>query len=677
MDKINIISNILSNTEDINQCAKTLENININNVTDIELLHTSRYVALEKADFNNQSNITATLTEILDELNNITSKNPTNDNDDSSIVSLQLSSILDTILNNLSNNNCKIYIYRYFFMCSMDDLAALCDCSIDDAKMVLSSTNSALESELEKANIQCSSKTLLESFADIDNNYISIALGNGSIKKDTNNTATDNNSKGNLLKKIKGLSGKQIFNICFGVAIVVLFITAIVLYTSDTTKPASTSDAASEEISDSTRILSEILTADYGVVTVNIDKLLSYTTETYAYSGIGTYMTEHFSGTYYTIKLNKDVPLEACIGEKISVLSSDDMTQSCYKLLGSDSMKYIIQEKDGAYSLYGLEFINCNVSGTIADGNLSLYELTSEFYGLSSSADINKIYVSDEHTLANYDDLFVKKLINEPDDLSNIFSGMIECKYNIDATVQVMNGVDYTYDYFYNNSVQLIIELYDGTIIDSLYYRPGDYYIFDSNLNIAFNPDAVYADLLSDMTYDESMADEIEIIQGESSEEIKRIKINKIGRYFDAMFSFPHHKRESIPPEEWAFSTNLIEVDNTTISISFMQSNQSNPIDNLYYNGDHTIEKLENNVWSELPYNATYLPDETLPFVTSLNGSAYNHTLTINFRRKYDTLTAGKYRLGFKIYDGNSEDINNPISKTIYVEFELSETDLN
>ena len=52
MDKINIISNILSNTEDINQCAKTLENININNVTDIELLHTSRYVALEKADFN-------------------------------------------------------------------------------------------------------------------------------------------------------------------------------------------------------------------------------------------------------------------------------------------------------------------------------------------------------------------------------------------------------------------------------------------------------------------------------------------------------------------------------------------------------------------------------------------------------------------------------------------------
>ena len=80
-----------------------------------------QYEALDKIDFTARTNASGNFKEILDELNTIN----INDTCETTIISLQLSSILDQVLHKLSKFDQKIYIYRYFYAHSIEVITGL------------------------------------------------------------------------------------------------------------------------------------------------------------------------------------------------------------------------------------------------------------------------------------------------------------------------------------------------------------------------------------------------------------------------------------------------------------------------------------------------------------------------------------------------------------------------
>ena len=233
MEYTKIINNILIDPEQISKCLNKLEDLKIDNTPNTELLHVARYLALENIDLNNSINASSTINEIVNELNCIATNN---DNDDDTIISLKLSAIYDSVLSKLSKFEKKIYIYRYFFVESLDNISTICDCSTSSITKALSSINSTIKSELDNENIHCSLITLLKSFSDIDNSHLMVIIGknlndNDETKKETN---TQNND---LISKLKNISYKKILNACFASIIIILIIVIVFLFNK---KPNST-----------------------------------------------------------------------------------------------------------------------------------------------------------------------------------------------------------------------------------------------------------------------------------------------------------------------------------------------------------------------------------------------------------------------------------------------------
>jgi DNA-directed RNA polymerase specialized sigma24 family protein len=177
MEYTDIIHNLLAEPEHIKQCLDTISKLESTISSQVELLHLTRHITLEKIDFDTKSNSSDTLKEILKELECPTNK--TSDTDDS-ILSLKISSILDSFIQNLSANDRNIYIFRYFFGYSIDNISSLCNCSTNNIRKVLSATNSMVITELKNAGIQYTTKTLLNSFGDIDDKHLISTVNNES-----------------------------------------------------------------------------------------------------------------------------------------------------------------------------------------------------------------------------------------------------------------------------------------------------------------------------------------------------------------------------------------------------------------------------------------------------------------------------------------------------------------
>lgn len=109
MEYKNVINNILTEPNQISKCINTLEKSEEDGRPLSELLHIARYLALENADFDSLTNVSDTFNSILNELDCVTSHTTSKD----TVISLQISSILDSVLEKLSKTELKIYIYRY------------------------------------------------------------------------------------------------------------------------------------------------------------------------------------------------------------------------------------------------------------------------------------------------------------------------------------------------------------------------------------------------------------------------------------------------------------------------------------------------------------------------------------------------------------------------------------
>ena len=634
-----IIQNILGDSELIAQCKKTISQIEASGAPATELFQASRFLSLERVDFETGEGASDTLKEVLIELNSLMESHNTsigkNTQDDSgnTITSLQLSSILDSILQKVSKNEQRIYLYRYFFIYSTSDVASLCHCHTSNITKTLTSINTMLKYELKKANLNCNTSTLLKSFADIDTRHLTTIISNV--------IDTDNEESGKKTTKAGySISWKKVLNLSFAVLFVVLVITNLYLITDGfKPRPFDNNDIINEEQANNYLPYKDLFIYRNGKETVNINAILDCVISENYSNGAVSYESKNFVGIYSSLSLKDNIPLADCIGEEIPKMQH--ASNQYYKLKGLNSVQYIIQKSYDTYRLYYLTNIFQRADLTETPIDTSYFEILHDFYGIESDVDIECITMSNAYLFTGFDDNYVKKLIDDPNDISQILYILNNCKYNDtsnnpESNVPQINNSNFSTDYLLNTSVKLAIKKKDGTIIEGIYYRPDYHYFYDIS-NYSFS------------------------ITEDSSE--------SLGKYLDNMLDLTQHDREPIDPANWNLDIQIDRMQLAELHLTFMQ--KGTPINGLYIGQDFTIEKYDDGKWVELPTHSVYDKNTTSKFYTSIACHNGHSGYSCSINKKYSgTPDIGKYRFTFTVYDSFSKDLNNPVSRNYTVEYE-------
>ena len=671
MDYTKIINNILIDPDQTSKCLNKLEELKLDNTPNTELLHVARYLALENIDLNNPINTSSTINEIINELSYITTNN---DNTNDTIIALKLSSIYDSVLSKLSKSEKKVYIYRYFFAESLNNISSICDCSTSSITKTLSSINSTIKSELANENINCSLITLLKSFSDIDNNHLMVITGNP--LNDNDDTKKDANTQtNNLISKLRNISYKKLLNACFASIIIILIIIIAFLFNKKPNSTNSNNIKNNTTIDDTTDKFDKLFSVTKNKIVVNVNELLEYRNDSNYNSDI-TLNTENFSGPYEQIPLDESVPLVDCLGDKIDTLHSNSNECEFYKLKGHRDSQYIIRYKSGNYSLFKLSYVHYINDETEIPDSAVFSEVAKNFYGLFTSAQIINITAQNLHITANYDDIYVKRLIDTPTDIEDIYNIMSDSKYVYTLNTDMAYDNQLSYDYLMNTSVKLIIELYDGTMIDSIYYRPEYNYFFEANTFMAFMPEAEYTSLSNinklSLFGNPVPYEETDITANESGEDVTIVKANLKGAYLDTMFGFKNHEAKVVDPENWQIYSYIMSPTGSYLDFYLNQDTYSS-VNGLYLSKDFVIEKYENGKWIEAPYIDDYYPEEYFPFYLGIPTYNYNLRRQVYIQGKYKDLETGDYRIIFTIYNSNCEDKQNPISRDYIHTFKVNE----
>jgi hypothetical protein len=285
-----------------------------------------------------------------------------------------------------------------------------------------------------------------------------------------------------------------------------------------------------------------------------------------------------------------------------------------------------------------LSFISSHIDAT-ADVRYS--EILSNYYGLINDSQICEITATPSPISDIYGVYYTKKLFDNPWHITDIFQAIKNSTYTT-TNLQVLIGKgELSYEYLMNSSVQLSIKKYDGTVIDTLYYRPEYHYFFDTHTFYTITP-------LSD-DYNE---------------------------YLDNMLAFTNHNAEPVNPDLWELSFMVSGENGTSIPVSITQ-NGDEAIEGLYLGSNFTLEKLENNKWSEPPICEDYIFSGIYPFETIIPVDGSSTTNYFFLESKYAPLTPGEYRITVTVYDSNSKDITNPASRNYTIKFDLNEYELS
>ena len=619
-----------------------------------ELIRFSRHISLETYFQNNVStqdsnNITdntsnnsndsntqinsSNMNSIISELSSVTNNNLLNDD---SVLVLQLSSIIDNLLKDLSPSEQKIYLYRYFFMYSIEDIANLCKTQTSNVQKALTSNNNRLKALIQSNNLICDNKSLLLSMSDIDDSYLLKLTDKTSANK---NSLNKNNEQDSSSKKRRFTFSRTIgLNILFASTIVILAILNIAQFVGNKNSNSPKEQTSTEDnfITPSGFDKRDAYITINGVETINMEEILKYRAETQNVDLSFSYTTDIFSGRYHSLTLVDDIPLKDYIGEEITELKTD--YKSFYRLKGSDSNQYIIKSFDDKYTLYYLEIIYFTDTDTENNPDFSVpyQNIFKNFYGLTRSTEIKEISVTAANYDSEYADYNTKKVINEEFDINNLFDDIRTMVYNGKNVEDLCNENNISLDLIWSRSVQLTITLYDGTAITSLHYYPDKNVFIDTNNYLVYEAQSGRQEYISEML--------------------------RFNNYFNVLSS----------PESWNihFSCHQDTEMPETLILS-ADCDPSSKITGLYIGSEYTIEKLENDKWVTPP---TGISSVTYPFTafdkkiaTDISNRYYLH-----IANKYDTLEPGTYRLNLTVYDSNSLDPGNPQYRDYSVKFTIN-----
>ena len=646
-----IIRNVLTDENSIVKCTNIVKDYEENQTdkpSKIELSRFSRHITLSEF-FKSRSSATDAKTNmdgILEELSfNYSSDNSkaniSNDNlsdEIDTVLVLQLSDLLDQLLNNISDADKKIYLYRYFFGYSKENVAALCHTSEQNVQKTLSTCNSKLKDLTAKDNLIADCKSVLLSFTDISDFHLGALVDSSSLK----NTNKQISSEGEKRKKI---SLPICLNIFFGAIILALsglFIAQVI----ENKKAEQASTNATKETSESDEnafnIESLFLYIDDMKKIVNTEMLLYYATneqmpyhpqmpDTLEYT-LGSY-----SCIYYRAALMEDISLKELKGEKIEEFNTTEGT--FYKLLGTDSLAYMIFEYEDDYTLYTLSFPYVRDDMlALEEPAIELRETISDLYGIKHSTDLDAIYIYAADLLTGYNDQYTAKMIDDYGDLSRIYTEIVSSTFKGKTISELYNTNTMSWDYLYNNSYQLYIIGKDKTNISSLYYYPDGNFFFDGGNQLIFEP----------------------------------VNING-EKYLKEMLNYDLHKEEPRGADDWNFYLTCMDADEYFLTLNIQCALNSNNI-GMYVGSDFTISKQVGDKWIPLTPLPEYEDTGNNPFNIGLDESAARSYVNFEITSKYKPLTKGTYRITVNLYDANSEDITNPNHKEFSADFVLDES---
>ena len=627
-----IISNILTDENPNNKCTEKVKEYEASltdNSSKSELIRFTRHMALDiyfKCEVTS-SNIDG----ILDELSCISSNEYSSESD--AILIMQLSSTLDQFLNELSISEKKIYLYRYFFAYSIEDIAILCNTQAHSIQKTLSQCNNKLSNLLIKNNLVADCKSLLLSFTDIDDNHLL-----SFINLETCNSANDKSEA--LADKKAKFSPTLCLNVIFGIVLASLIGLNIYQYID---KPSTATSVEDDTNPDDINI-DDINIEDFFIYAgtqklVNIKKLLEYTTYATDEYPVIDLTIDNYTANYDAYILPESIPLDEFIGDEIPELSKEYIKY--YKLLGSDSYQYIIYKykDDCALFISGYIYATEDASNNSYDTPITYKEVLHNFHSISNASDIEEIRVMAGDSNTGYADCNTYKAIDYEEDIKYIYNTLIHSTYSNGNTIHKLfdNGtVDY--DYLMDKSVNLLILNKNTVPVYSLYYYPEGNFFFDFTNYIIY---------------------EVNSTQTNTSD------------HFQELVRFNVHENEPIDPELWLYSLRCTEADPMYLTLNIQCAPQANNI-GKYIGSDYTIQKLENNKWADLPILDEYASTPKFLYHQKLDASSSATNLDIYLVEKYGYLQPGTYRLTLTVYDISSGDINNPVSKSYHMDFQIN-----
>ena len=610
--------NIHSNnkSESINPDANNDNTIDINNVK-------------QTIDNNTEASNDNT-SAILAELSSIASNNTESDD---TVLILQLSSTVDNLLKELSASDRKIYLYRYFFACSIEAIANITGTQTHSIERTLASCNNKLKALIKESNLICDNKSLLLSLTDIDDSYL-LSLINASSKKENGKNTIDNENSISL-KETRKLSLPKCLNYIFAAIIIALAILNIAQYTgknpSDNTEETSDSRVT---INKNDYIIDSVQININGEKGVDFEKLMEYATYSDGYEQPFTYNSGYFSGEYNPMSLPDEFPLRDCIGTEIPELA--DEFKSFYRFKGSDNMQYIIRKFDEEYTLYYLSYVTLTSDDLLInpDFTITYGEVLSSFYGANESEDIKEISIQLSNTDTGYADSLTKKVIYYEHDVASVFTLIQNSSYNSGLLDDYCALYGLSKQFVFDNSVLIVLHLKDGSSSDRLLYYPMGNWFYDAVTEMIFVPD-----------------------------------IDSKNSYLNEMLRFNDQKEEPSDPENWKFGISCVGIEPEFITI-LIQPQDTHVGNGLYLGSEYTVEKLENDIWVTPPSGDFTV---THPFVAYDQNIGSGVMTSFPIQEKYATLEPGTYRLTLTVYDSHSKDLYNPNHKDFYVQFTIEE----
>lgn len=625
-----IVNNIITDEYQKTICIDAIKNYEANqpNTEDnTELIRFARHIVLDNyfSNVNSASNTSNNIDNILKELS-FSSEDSSNDDD--TILLLQLSSTLDSFLSKLSLTDKNIYLYRYFFAYSIEDIANLVNTQPNNVQKTLSQCNSKLSNSLKESNLIANCKSLILSFADIDDNHL-LSL----IHKDTCDKKSI--SSDDLVCKKRKFTLKLCLNIIIG--IVLAFLIGLNIYQYISSIDSASTDSSNKNNSEDINI-DDFFIYDEEQKIVNINKLLEYATYATDEYPPFDYTINNYTANYDAYIVYDTIPLSEFVGEEIPELAKN--YASYYKLIGIDSYQYIIHKNNDGYVLYSSSYLYPTEDATnnSRENPIPYKETLSSFHSIDDPSDITEIRIMAGDTNTGYADSFTSKVIDHEEDIKLIYNTITNTAFKGNTVYKLFDEGIIDYDYLMDNSVHIIIYGKNSIYMDRLLYCPERNLFFDITNYVIYETDSVLDDTLLN---------------------------------FQELIRFNVHKTEPIDPELWLYSIRCVTADPMYLNINIQCGPQANN-KGKYVGSDYTLQKIENNKWVELPILDEYADIPRFLFHQKLDPSSSATNLDIHFVNKYGYLQPGMYRLTLTVYDIYSEDINNPVSKDYVMDFQIN-----
>lgn len=443
--------------------------------------------------------------------------------------------------------------------------------------------------------------------------------------------SSDSNSKKKITSKLLNNPKKTLslcLNVFFCLVLVFFALLAIVQFIENKNTTLSTTTDNSKNNTD------DIYIEVDGLKIVDGDKLME---NIIYFENGGEYNFSYNFGDYYAdyTAFNSAIPLSNLVGEEVTGLRDELDGTSYYKLLGNDSLDYIITEKNGKYLFYSSSYPYINHAGlnTNSEIGVKYKQVIQDFYGLKRWDDLECIYVYSADEFNGHLDANTKKLVFDETDLSNVYKLLINSVYTGTSIEDYVDAHNISFDYLFDNCVKLGISGKKNVYIGNLYYyAEANVFIDDFNSVILEMPEY----------YD--------------------IKQN----YLPELFDINYHPVESSNPEDWEYILEWSNLDSTFLDyVITCGPNTDNH--GKYVGSDFVLETYKNGEWTPVPVHKDAAP--VVPFYHKLNNDGSKTDVSFYIPNKYYALSAGKYRITITIYDSYSEDKENPAHREFSAEF--------